>query len=943
MTAEKLRQAADIMGSVGENVFQQAVLRRKTAVDEDWQALLGERDVEQRALLLARMERKAEVQRIVAVKAGKAAETAATTRKEVEAALMLADSTITAINEGVVRDAARALWQTVVAAWQAATALSDPVGFEAGIAAVRPLAAALVKCVTRGAPIAERLAELKHEIDGAPGTKVKLSAQLDSIQHALGKPANGASPDALGKAFDDAANRIAAAFANIEWVGKGQDDLLDDKAALLQAFSMCRERIAKLKVEVSSSLKPVKDHFEAYNDRFLVIEKAGEKLFGALGSPDLASGMATLKVTAETLKQEIDVWAPDYRASDEVVTQIVMATKFASNFNIRGNPYFSDASKDRLTELEIGFAALATKADFPAFHSAALALRQLAVDVRQDVEDTGQVPDLSSKIRIDLEEAAGVTKKIKVATARVPLQAALARLEDRKAPVVSIADPTEKRAALETLLKDAEAFLGVAKEASERFEEIGQLEHDIKTKMSTLGETVDTREIATRLAALTDTKAGRLRGETIEALKVSFVAFHRDLKRVFEDLDALSIRSIDVVAETRELARLDQMIRAVVESLAHTPVPQDLQIALDVMANRLGKIDPTRVEDREVSQVLLADGVEKARNALQQARALKMREVLAQPGGVDAIDQQISDMHGTTVDRDSEILCRAAIEVRFGKTIKIAPGLQTRKLPKLYTLLNAVPVDHVALNRSLEVIEFKTEPRDFENYYMASKKKIAFNAMDENDDLTPYQPDRGDAVNPTYYDSTTLHEVGHAVDDKAGFMEGKKGLAKYGNWKKETREAVIAAHGKDFFSRFTPRGATEADLTVLLTAVLDEAPLVKPAGPQDRLGSLRGQWNAILADPTVTACKRIVMSQTPWYGGKVLARSITVGGRVYQESYEGQWVSYAFDEREATGVSEYQWRAPGEWFAELYAIYYLHPEAMPDIPLREWLDAQTPL
>lgn len=52
------------------------------------------------------------------------------------------------------------------------------------------------------------------------------------------------------------------------------------------------------------------------------------------------------------------------------------------------------------------------------------------------------------------------------------------------------------------------------------------------------------------------------------------------------------------------------------------------------------------------------------------------------------------------------------------------------------------------------------------------------------------------------------------------------------------------------------------------------------------------------------------------------ARVEAIGRRVYDEAYNGQWYSYAAAAR-ARQVRDYQFRAPGEWFAEIYAAYYL--------------------
>ena len=53
-------------------------------------------------------------------------------------------------------------------------------------------------------------------------------------------------------------------------------------------------------------------------------------------------------------------------------------------------------------------------------------------------------------------------------------------------------------------------------------------------------------------------------------------------------------------------------------------------------------------------------------------------------------------------------------------------------------------------------------------------------------------------------------------------------------------------------------------------------------------------------------------------------KNLAIGNRVYQEAYDyggGQWNSYALAARKQ-GIHGYQFRAPGEWFAELYAAYY---------------------
>ena len=90
------------------------------------------------------------------------------------------------------------------------------------------------------------------------------------------------------------------------------------------------------------------------------------------------------------------------------------------------------------------------------------------------------------------------------------------------------------------------------------------------------------------------------------------------------------------------------------------------------------------------------------------------------------------------------------------------------------------------------------------------------------------------------------------------------------------------------------------------------------------MGSLISAWDAIVNDPVIVACiDGITVGDKPWKGAGTKAARIAVNQRVCHEAYPGESYSYALAARAATGISEYQWRAPGEWFAEIYALYYL--------------------
>ena len=75
-------------------------------------------------------------------------------------------------------------------------------------------------------------------------------------------------------------------------------------------------------------------------------------------------------------------------------------------------------------------------------------------------------------------------------------------------------------------------------------------------------------------------------------------------------------------------------------------------------------------------------------------------------------------------------------------------------------------------------------------------------------------------------------------------------------------------------------------------------------------------------------------SGKPWNNASA-SKNNAIGGRVIQEAYKDEWVSYHLAAR-ARGIRAYQFRAPAEWFAELYAAYHMQ-KLNPSHPASKWL------
>jgi hypothetical protein len=79
---------------------------------------------------------------------------------------------------------------------------------------------------------------------------------------------------------------------------------------------------------------------------------------------------------------------------------------------------------------------------------------------------------------------------------------------------------------------------------------------------------------------------------------------------------------------------------------------------------------------------------------------------------------------------------------------------------------------------------------------------------------------------------------------------------------------------------------------------------------------------------------------SPWYNNSW----IRVGNRCFQRAYASESSLYSFDSgsRDAHQATEYQWRAPGEWFAEVYQVYYAEQEKDPKAPVGALLRSKDP-
>ena len=195
------------------------------------------------------------------------------------------------------------------------------------------------------------------------------------------------------------------------------------------------------------------------------------------------------------------------------------------------------------------------------------------------------------------------------------------------------------------------------------------------------------------------------------------------------------------------------------------------------------------------------------------------------------------------------------------------------------------------------------------------------------------KPEKGEML--SFFSWNTLHEVGHAVDDKLGYMK-RNGKAR-GGWEDYGANVVPVATAVSGHFKLNNVAFAAAYLKRKLAkkndGSRDEGESEKPGVPPAPPGVDPDEWDRRIAD----ACAymdRIRTDRNPWQTA-TSAKDSALGDTCYQESYNGSWTSYPLAERKQ-GVTGYQFRAPGEWFSELYAAFH-SGKMNKSHPARTWL------
>jgi hypothetical protein len=179
------------------------------------------------------------------------------------------------------------------------------------------------------------------------------------------------------------------------------------------------------------------------------------------------------------------------------------------------------------------------------------------------------------------------------------------------------------------------------------------------------------------------------------------------------------------------------------------------------------------------------------------------------------------------------------------------------------------------------------------------------------------------AVNVNYFNATLRHEIGHAVDRDLGIMDRMRETQQCGNWVKYgSYDSFVDAIIRQFPTGMSGHGYPDEGKykKAMRRAVSKHKTFT------DALKDVDSSLAAVQAGPVAVVWepRNWDAKPQPWYSDKW----VTAGTRNFQCAYGDDDSLWSFDasHMSRTRVTEYQWRAPGEWFAECYQVYYAEQE-----------------
>ncbi len=711
---------------------------------------------------------------------------------------------------------------------------------------------------------ASKLADRRIAFDAERGTAVSAIDSLKTHKTLLGQMF---SMNKLVEKADGLATRAAMRFE-------------DGIAELKNIAANCQELL-----KVAADAK-------AYNDARVDADQKLEALKKLPAAGNLANQIAAIeqqlkqadKLTGDVetvgghkIVSDHDAGSQDWKAATTVVKQAV-----------------SDMTAAEGLAAELAGATQAQAAAATAGNAGEI--NKVIEDLRKQAEAASKKPhaDLASHefshITSSLDEAADQAASGQLEIAKIPLQGA-----------------AELLLTAQTVQREHTQFLEQHKLIDDRVKALNALTDPTPDK------------IQAKINAITTALAEATKQDKDRAWNKSAAALHQAENAAAEaELIAQLRKQFDARAKLAETARntlTDNTLKAKVLQTLTKATEQATQFRFDVADKGLGTAEAQIASARA--------GVLARTNAASPEFLAKAKDMLKAEGGEKLIDDLIKNLP------DTEEAMKAMVVLakeRFGIELASDAGFKPQAARKMLEMMAKVP-QQAKGNPSLKKVE-RREPGKNGGFYQSDENLVVMNGRPGRIDQTfganllnaeghkQLPDDVPDAYKPTsdapldYFDFATLHEVGHAVDDRMRFMESREEKAEFGGWKtyggniEPIAKAVAKAKSYD---------STPEQIEYVTELILGNSP-EPPTPPTGQ----EAAWAEGLQK--VKDWYAIATNEKVWWS-QADSAAIEIGGTIYHEAYKKSWVSYLASERKK-GMTGYQFRAPGEWFAELYACFH---------------------
>ena len=642
---------------------------------------------------------------------------------------------------------------------------------------------------------------------------------------------------------------------------------------------------------------------------------------------------------AKEAQDNLDALASDFAKSEAVELEVDNQRSLLAKADV------PVAARDFAAAKTIADQVIVACAEIRAVGAAQGAMETMVSDIKGRTADDadGLETDIAT-VQAQLDKLDQHSAKRSISNARDRIKRLLAEASAAQAkPDVAAALKALKDAADQCQMSqsEADAFAGVNKAVTEAAIRITALKNayaappftaemlaNAETHISLCKSDVASDLYSSAMGALLSARTEIDEAERVGIAHVAYVALLTPLTPRIDDLAKHDARYV--------IAKYIIAIRAFVSDARQCANRQDYDSCMDMMA----KAEP------EVDRAELTADMHKNKDI----KKADLEKVLGRPGGEGILDDIIKGLD----PRAQRKVCKLALEVRFDISFKQFEHTQGAtgddsldekgpNITRLYMIMSALPSSHTKGNPSLDRIQkfgekvpvgvAKKDVKTSSSFAPSTKviqlrigraeedRSVMINQEWElgeiQDNCKPV-----DDIPPTMFSWTTLHEIGHAVDDKLGHMSRNGQAVTHAGWREygsDVSEIATAAAGHFSYNK------------KYLEAYLSGS---KMDPPPPKSGVKQAEWDRTRIKAE-TWCDSI-RHDKKIYNSASATDTAKIGALVYQEAYKGRWVSYLHAKRKE-GVRGYQFRAPGEWFAELYAALHVGKMSKSH-PARSWLE-----